>query len=549
VLSETSQAVAADDKSLWGSIKPYREKGPITALCLGISSGFPYALLAATLTNRLSEAGIERKAISAFALVLLVYSIKWAWAPIVDRVSLPFAKQFGQRRTWLWLTGAMVALGVFVLGRADPANGIQPVLLGALILAFAGATFDIVIDAYRIESLTPEQLGTGSGMSQYGWRLGSFFAASLALYVAGETSWTIGYLVCAPFVLAALLVSLWAGEPPHRQTRDWPQRTSRSSFLQFLIAIPLLLLVARTVDGWLGVEILFRITVFGLIYPLVDLTIRRLHDLGKNGYFVWLIALPPVAAAIGNWPLFLAACAVALTFLFGIGLRDGQASANQYGDAPAMLEKRNIVGPLADFFRRKGAWLVFVFVLVHKIGDTMANLMVRDLLVTTGFTKAEILFGDVWVGFLSLLIGIFVGGVLYAKLGLKSSVLISLILMCVSNFSFAILANLGHSLPMLWVTFGFENFASGIGGVTVVAFLSAVCNLNFTATQFAMLSAASAIVGRFLTGSMAGRLIDAIGYFDFYLLTTALAVPGILLFWFMMRTGLVDSAISAASTK
>jgi PAT family beta-lactamase induction signal transducer AmpG len=104
-------------------------------------------------------------------------------------------------------------------------------------------------------------------------------------------------------------------------------------------------------------------------------------------------------------------------------------------------------------------------------------------------------------------------------------------------------------MPMLAFTIGFENFASGIGGVAVVAFLSAVCNLRFTATQFAMLSAAAAILGRFLTGTLAGRLIDAMGYVDFYLLTTAAALPGILLFWWMMRTGLVDAAMGTAGGK
>jgi PAT family beta-lactamase induction signal transducer AmpG len=175
--------------------------------------------------------------------------------------------------------------------------------------------------------------------------------------------------------------------------------------------------------------------------------------------------------------------------------------------------------------------------------------MLRDLLVTVGFTKDQILWGDVVVGFWALLAGIFVGGILYAKLGLKRSVLISLILMGVSNFSFAGLAALGNSMPMLAFTIGFENFASGIGGVAVVAFLSAVCNLRFTATQFAMLSAAAAILGRFLTGTLAGRLIDAMGYVDFYLLTTAAALPGILLFWWMMRTGLVDAAMGTAGGK
>ena len=421
-------------------IRPYLEKAPLTALCLGISSGFPFALLAATLTNRLSDAGIDKKSISAFALALLVYSFKWVWAPVIDRARLPIlARALGQRRSWLWVGGILTALAVLVLGLADPATDIRGVVIGALFLGFAGATFDIVIDAYRIELLRPEQLGVGSGMSQYGWRLGAFFAASIALAVASISGWALGYIACMPLAFAGPIASLVAGEP------------------------------------------------------------ERHH-------------VPPPARNIGDMA-------------------------------------RAVTGPLTDFFARQGAWLVLLFVLIHKIGDTVANLMIRDLLVTLGFTKTEILTGDVWVGFFALLAGIFVGGVLYARLGMQRSVLVSLILMGLSNLSFAGLAATGHSMPMLAFTIGFENFASGIGGVTVVAYLSALCDLRFTATQFALLSAAAAIVGRFITGTTAGALIEGLGYVDFYLLTTLLALPGILLFWWMMRAGLIEASVGSAATE
>ena len=425
----------------WGeAIRPYLQREPLVALFLGISSGFPFALLAATLTNRLSDAGITKSSISAFALALLIYSFKWAWAPIIDRLHLPvLGKALGHRRSWLWVCGIFVALAVIVLAFADPVNDLQSVVVGALLLGFAGATFDIVIDAYRIELLKPEQLGIGSGMSQYGWRLGAFFAATIALAVANVSNWTLGYIACAPLAFAGPIAALFGGEP------------------------------------------------------------RRHHE---------------------PKPMHGAQAALAA-----------------------------VVEPLADFFRRKGAWLVLLFVLVHKIGDTIANLMIRDLLVTLGFTKPEILAGDVWVGFFALMAGIFVGGILYARLGMKRSVMVSLILMGISNLSFAGLAAAGHSMPMLAFTIGFENFASGIGGVTVVAYLSALCDLRFTATQFALLSAGAAILGRFITGTTAGALIEAMGYVNFYLLTTLLALPGILLYWWMMRTGLVDASIGDAGTE
>jgi len=141
---------------------------------------------------------------------------------------------------------------------------------------------------------------------------------------------------------------------------------------------------------------------------------------------------------------------------------------------------------------------------------------------------------------------VFVGGILYAKLGMKRSVLISLVLMAVSNFGFAALAAAGHSNVGMAAAIGFENFASGIGGVTVVAYLSALCNLRFTATQYALLSALASIAGRFLTGTTAGTLIQNIGYFNFYLLTPLAAMPGVILFWYMIRSGLADVSMGSA---
>ena len=173
----------------------------------------------------------------------------------------------------------------------------------------------------------------------------------------------------------------------------------------------------------------------------------------------------------------------------------------------------------------------------------------RLLLDDMGYTNDEIAIWDVGVGFWAYLIGIFVGGVFYSKLGMKRSVLISLILMGVSNFTFALLAQAGHTNWGLAGAIGFENFASGIGGVTVVAYFSALCDLRFTAAQYALISAAASIVGRFLTGTTAVALIDTMGYVNFYLLTTAAAVPGILLFWWMMRSGLVDASIGTAGVQ
>ena len=425
--------------SLPQSVRPYFEAEPLAAFFLGISSGFPFALIGATLTTRLAQDGISKSAVTAFALTFLAYNFKFLWAPLIDNVKLPIIGRFGQRRSWLWVISLLVILAVIFLGLVDPNRALSTVAIAAISLGILGATLDIIIDAYRIELLEPYQLGTGSGMSQYGWRIGAASTGALALILAGRFGWSIAYISCAVFVLPAILVGVFMGEPKRH---------------------------------------IAPVAIKGLLHALIE-------------YF----------------------------------------------------------NPLIEFIKRQGAWLVLSFVLIHKIGDTLANLTLRLLFDDLGFSNAEIAFYDVGFGFIAFLVGIFVGGIMYVRAGLKHSVLISLILMAVSNFSFAALALVGHTNIGMAAAVGFENFASGIGGVTVVAYLSALCNLRFTATQYALLSALASIAGRFLTGTTAGGLIESLGYVNFYLFTTFLAFPGVLLFWYMIRSGLADVSLGGATTE
>jgi PAT family beta-lactamase induction signal transducer AmpG len=117
--------------------------------------------------------------------------------------------------------------------------------------------------------------------------------------------------------------------------------------------------------------------------------------------------------------------------------------------------------------------------------------------------------------------------------------------MAASNLSFAGLAAIGHSNTALGAAIGFENLSSGIGGVTVVAYLSALCDLRYTASQFALLSAASSVIGRFISGTTAGAMIEQLGFVSFYLFTFFVALPGVVLFWLMMRTGLIDASVGS----
>ncbi|MFN4136227.1 MAG: AmpG family muropeptide MFS transporter [Novosphingobium sp.] len=429
-------ADTSGQRSLLGSVRPYLERESLAAFFLGISSGFPYATIGATLTTRLAQDGIDKKTVTAFTLAFLVYNLKVFWAWVVDGVRLPVLGRMGQRVSWMVLSGALVMAAVVNLALVEPSADIGATVIAAILVGIAGATFDIVIDAFRIETLKPYQLGTGSGMSQYGWRIGSAGAGALALIVAARSGWSAAYMACALFALPAMVTALVLGEPA-----------------------------------------------------------RHREPAARKG-------LPEVIGAI--------------------------------------------IGPFCEFFRRNGAWLVLLFILVHKVGDTLANLTFRLLFNDLGFTNDEIAIWDVGVGFWAYLIGIFVGGIVYARIGLKHSVLLALVLMAVSNLSFAALAAAGHSNLGMAAAIGFENAASGYGGVVVVAYFSALCDLRYTAAQYALISASASVVGRFATGATAGALIESMGYVNFYVLTTVLALPGVALFWWMGRSGLVDAAMGTA---
>jgi len=417
-------------------VRPYLEAAPLAALFLGISSGAVFAMIGATLTTRLAQHGIDKRDVTAFTLTILAYNLKFLWAPLADHLRLPLLGRFGQRRSWMWLAGLLSAAAIACLGAADPGASLAAVGAAAIAVGIAGATFDIVIDAYRIELLEPRQLGAGSGMSQYGWRIGAAAAGALALVVANRLGWSAAYAACTVFALPAMLAAAILGEPA-RHREPAPVRGVAQALVAYL-------------------------------------------------------------------------------------------------------------SPLQEFLKREGAVVVMLFVLIHKVGDTLANLTLRLLFQDLGFTNDEVAFYDVGIGFAALLAGIFLGGIAYEKMGMKRSVLLSLVLMAVSNLGFAGLALVGHSNEAMAAAVGFENLASGIGGVTVVAYLSALCNLRFTASQYALLSALASIAGRFLTGTTAGRMIEAMGFANFYLVTTVVALPGVFVFWLMMRSGLADLSIGSA---
>ena len=272
--------------------------------------------------------------------------------------------------------------------------------------------------------------------------------------------------------------------------------------------------------------------------------------MSQYGWRIGSVVASGIALVIAervNWQAAYLACAALALPAMAVGLVLGEPGRRREAVRRQGWNAlwQSIVAPLLEFLRRRGALLVLLFILLHKIGDTLANLTFRLLFDELRYTNDEIALYDVGFGFWAYLAGIFIGGVLYQRLGLKRSVLLGLVLMAVSNLSFAGLALVGHSnWAMAWAI-AFENISSGIGGVTVVAYFSALCDLRYTAAQYALISAATSIVGRLLSGTTAGLLIEQFGYVNFYLFTTVIALPGVVLFWLMMRSGLIDKSVGS----
>ncbi len=199
------------------SFQPYLRKNPLITFLLGISSGFPLTLLVATMTFWLAKVGIDTATIGFAVALGTPYTIKFLWAPLVDKLPLPFlTKAFGQRRGWLFFVQALLFVSIWQLGASDPQTGhMGPFVFWAICTAFLSATQDIVIDAYRIEILSEEEFAHGTATNQFGYRTGNLIAGAGTVYLASAEGlglgWALGYGLTAFAIIPAIIGAILAG--------------------------------------------------------------------------------------------------------------------------------------------------------------------------------------------------------------------------------------------------------------------------------------------------------------------------------------------------
>lgn len=400
---------------------------------MGFSSGLPLPLTASTLSFWLAQSGLTLTSIGLFGLVGVAYSLKFLWAPLIDRLSFPgLTRWLGRRRGWLIALQAGLALAILGLGLTDPAVAPATTALMAVIVGFLSASQDIVVDAYRIELLTPEEQGAGAAATQWGYRFGMIAASAGALFASASGGWHVAYGLMA-LLMSVGMVTVWLTPEP---------------------------------------------------------------------------AAPPLA------PL------------------EGESGAER---ALAWL-RQAVIAPIADFFRRTGwsAVAVLAFIFLYKLGDALAGMMASPLYHSLGFTAGEVAAISKVFGVFATLVGVALGGAAIGRFGLFTCLLVFGALQNVSTLMYAVLAMAGHDTVMLAVSIGAENVTGGLGSAALVAFMSRLCNVRFTATQYALLSSLAS-VGRTVLASSGGALAQHFGWVNFFILATAAGAPALLVLLWLMR--------------
>jgi MFS transporter, PAT family, beta-lactamase induction signal transducer AmpG len=428
-------------RSWLASLRVYGDRRFLAILCMGFSSGLPLLLVFGTLSFWLREAEVSRTAIGLLVLVGISYSFKFVWSPFIDRLPLPFlTAHFGRRRGWALAIQVPLMVAIFALGTTDPKADLGTTALLAVIVAFLSASQDIVIDAYRIELLKPEEQGAGAAATQWGYRIGTLAGSTGAFNAAEYGGWHFAYTIMAGLMLVGIVTVLMTREPA---------------------------------------------------VPVSSLTLRRSESRGER---------------IASWV------------------------------------RQSIIEPFADFMHRRGWVAILCFIVLYKLGEAIAGTMANPLYQELGFSKADV--GNIGklVGLAATLTGVAAGGAAVARLGIMRALLIAGVLQMLSNLLYIALLMAGQSNLMLALSIFGENFTGGMASAAFVAYLSSLCNVAFTATQYALFSSLAAVPARFLSAP-SGWLVDQLSWTPFFLLATVICLPSLLLLvWMRRRYGVANQA-------
>ncbi len=488
-----TDAAAAPKRSTWDAIAVFLERRTLVMLALGFAAGLPNLLVFDTLSAWLRESGVALQTIGFFSLATLSYSLKFLWAPLVDRNSIPvLTAMLGHRRSWMLVCQALIIFGLWLISGSNPAANLGLVALFAVFVAFASATQDIVIDAWRIEAAGEERQGAMAAAYQWGYRIAILTAGIAPLLTAAALTWGIAYAAMAVLmavgVAAVLLAPKEKPRPdmPPLMPADMPAKPVPEA-IEWTLRLILLLAGALIFGaGFTGVFDLLKNT-FGLVGMADALTgLEAAWAERPLGVFI------QVGFALAGLALIVAAAFP----MPGARTRPGVYFTRSYGE------------PIADFFKRfpNTAALILAMICCYRLSDFVLNIM-NPFYLDVGFDLVRI--GEIRKGFgvWMLMLGVGVAGWSIARFGLMRSLIVGALAGPLSNLAFAWLAVQGPDWRAFATAIVIDNVTAGFAGTVLIAYMSSLTSAGFTATQYALFSSLYALPGK-LIAAQSGKIVE-----------------------------------------
>jgi PAT family beta-lactamase induction signal transducer AmpG len=516
-------------------------------LVFGFAAGLPYTLLIGTLNAWLGEWQIDLATIGVLSWIGLAYAFKFLWSPLVDRVRLPLLDKLGRRRSWLLVCQVLLTVTFFALAASDPRLALGTFALIAVIGAFASATQDVVIDAWRIDVADEEApVEILSSIYQFGYRIAALIGGALALVLSERMEWPVVYAVMGCFMGLTVIATLLAPDTPRP-----PHETEQTALRKKGALDPKVRLTALIVVGigwawaiWMVAS--FMVTMLGGATDPATGKPPSVGDFTKY-YGPWIVVatviVPAIVAAVLNWMQ-----------AKGENLMTSDDPAVTASERTADHAYSALILPLGELVRRIGWGVIIVIglILSYRITDLIwGSFAFPFYLQELQYTGDEVAFASKIFGVFMTMAGIAIGAFLFATVGRMPTLLIGAIVAAASNLLYADLAYgapnidafartfgldaFGHDLRMvrLLIAISGENIAGGLAGAAFVAYLSSITSREFSAVQYALLSSLTFLVGS-LGRAAIGERIEQVGYGPVFILTSAIgliAVAFVVLEW------------------
>jgi PAT family beta-lactamase induction signal transducer AmpG len=513
----------------------FKNRRLLSIFFFGIASGFPWVMTGSAMSGWLKDEGLSRSSIGLFGLIFVTYSINFLWSPLVDRLKIPFLTlKVGQRRSWILLTQLVIVIATFQLSQVNVVDQLSIVALFGLLIAFAGSSQDIAIDAYRIDILSNDDsnyMTAGSAMATAGWWTGFAGLGSVPFILVDKPNWEWPevYFVLAA-MMAVLMITAFVVKEPENDRE------------QILNAIQNNYLLAMPNQGHRPLAIL-------LMLPLILVSIIY----ANIGYPAW-----PVNIISTDYQLiFITLFIISLLFIFSqqlsrlnLSIRHDQKINNisvmRFSHKLTAWLLATLVAPIQEFFERNGKHLaisILLFIFLFKLGEAYLGRMSIVFYREVGFTNSDIAYYSKMINWATTIIFSLIGSVFTIRYGILKGLFIGGIAMASSNLLFAVMAIVGPDKLLFAFTVFVDGFTSAWGSVAFVALLSVLCNKTFTASQYALMVSLGTF-GRVMLGSYSGIIVDWLdgNWALFFVLTAFMVIPSLIFLYSIRKplTALID---------